>query len=765
MPRCNICRIAFASEKELAEHDTSHHGLGASALRPPSHSCEICQITFASDIELSLHEMQDHGPEASALRPPTIYEQLELTPPRKRTKYNLTVSQCCKEFYLSNDNFERRANAGDETVKLWEIPRAASPTASVSEIVPQLLQVGVNDIEESQQFNRSPVSGPRFVHDRYTQQDAVMGDPYCLHELDFTKQEAEFSFRGCCQTEAEIEKKLRKFCDLSAQSPREYLTTLQVDGIMGDPYCLHEFEFTESEAEFSFRRYCLTETEIEEKMQKFRELALTTPVVAPASLELPQEIPNDVMEAGSELIDAAIRNFQVGGGVVNNNSALDEWEEEWSDNEMDADSESERTDESQEITDEEVVEAEENFIIENANEQFDAMLERHHNAIFNTPPESAKRRYINYDFRRMPLPREELYRRLVRVLAEGNIFQLNVAEAYLLENINTHELKYYHANPENTSIIPHAMTIRSIEDLNRFLDIVYDLGILEGTRNPTVDRPDTIWRLIMIPNVLFIITKTKFLIGNAAGIPEDLLSLRSLVSFTHNSKGKRYTDNLCLFRCIAAHQRDRFDDKKRKNKYRNIERETHALARKYGIDPKAYPGVEIQDLGKAEQIFNVAINVYSMSSERKLGVVRISSVSKPKGGTVKLLLINDHFCYITNLPALSSTHACSKCKALFDRRDSCVRHEKVCERINSKPRVTYPGGVYKPLRNVFELLEPFNIKVPDELRFTKDFAVFDIESLLSKLPTTGKTTEKTTEHQIVSVSVASTTSKFKATSA
>ncbi|XP_078487879.1 uncharacterized protein LOC113475493 [Ciona intestinalis] len=311
-----------------------------------------------------------------------------------------------------------------------------------------------------------------------------------------TETEAEYNFRRLGLSESEVEDKMRTFRKLSSPAPHQYNATQQVNDIMQDPFCLHAFQLSESEAMFHLRELGLSETEIEDKMCTFREL--------------PPHQSNNILLSPRP-------NIQVGRGVGNNEPLHQSKEIRAGENE-----------------------AGEDYILENNDGRFNKFLERNHNAIFREPLGNRRQTFLNYNFRQMPINRDSLYIRLFQILAEGYVFRINLAEAYVLEHDERLELRYFYACPGNTSIIPEAATIRSIEDLDRFLDLIYGLGLLEGTRNPPVERPDTKWRMIMITNVMFIITRTDFLIGYSGGVPKELLTLRSLVSFAHNAKGKTY---------------------------------------------------------------------------------------------------------------------------------------------------------------------------------------------------------------------------------
>ena len=87
------------------------------------------------------------------------------------------------------------------------------------------------------------------------------------------------------------------------------------------------------------------------------------------------------------------------------------------------------------------------------------------------------------------------------------------------------------------------------------------------------------------------------------------------------------------------------------------------------------------------------------------------------------------------------------CGAWFGIASICKRHEQCCER---GPKYKYIGGPFRAPQNVFQKLESFWICIPEDLRWNRYRATFDLESYFEK------SDRGTSRHIPMSASVAST---------
>ena len=68
-------------------------------------------------------------------------------------------------------------------------------------------------------------------------------------------------------------------------------------------------------------------------------------------------------------------------------------------------------------------------------------------------------------------------------------------------------------------------------------------------------RPDTKWIPVRLTNIVYEIYNTSYPLGLTKGLPRFITKSKSIISFEkHPETRKLYTDDLCLFRCLAYHK-------------------------------------------------------------------------------------------------------------------------------------------------------------------------------------------------------------------
>ena len=97
-----------------------------------------------------------------------------------------------------------------------------------------------------------------------------------------------------------------------------------------------------------------------------------------------------------------------------------------------------------------------------------------------------------------------------------------------------------------------------------------------------------------------------------------------------------------------------------------------------------------------------------------------------------------------------------RCDASFRKAYRLQRHERSCE---DKVKRVYHGGVHNPSQTIFEKIEEQDNAIPPELKYSLYRATFNIEVYYlahgTNLPEKQEKLEYTTEHQLLSISVAS----------
>ena len=87
---------------------------------------------------------------------------------------------------------------------------------------------------------------------------------------------------------------------------------------------------------------------------------------------------------------------------------------------------------------------------------------------------------------------------------QASAFKINLSFGFMLRNIDTGELRYYHPSQNNARFFDVPHLIRNEENLERFLDDLSRHDMLEYIRQ---QRPDTKWIVHLLTNVTFYVNK------------------------------------------------------------------------------------------------------------------------------------------------------------------------------------------------------------------------------------------------------------------
>ena len=341
---------------------------------------------------------------------------------------------------------------------------------------------------------------------------------------------------------------------------------------------------------------------------------------------------------------------------------------------------------------------------------------------------------------------------------QTSAFKLNLSFGFLLRNSETGEVRYYYPS-QNGFVFQEPLLIANHEDLENLLKKVADTDWLEYIRK---QKPNSKWRVSLTCCVgVYIYKLPEMPIGRGGFfLPSFIVENRGVDGLEKNHQtGKPYQDHLCYFRCLARHKG--FDLK-------NLERKTKALKAQYfqtltDNEVKGFEGITFNDLHRLDQIFGIHTYVYALELPTpgcKHPVARLvhrprKILSKAESkSAMKLNLYGNHFSYIKNMSSYTKSYECGRCTKIFKRPFDLQRHEVKCD---ARVKFVYPGGLYTPPKSIYDKLEEEGIKVPEDMKFSKYFATFDIEVYYPKsntLPTKRPKLEFTAEHRLLSVSVA-----------
>ena len=259
---------------------------------------------------------------------------------------------------------------------------------------------------------------------------------------------------------------------------------------------------------------------------------------------------------------------------------------------------------------------------------------------------------------------KELYRWLLQIFcAQESAFKIALGFGFVLHNPLSRQFKYFYVS-DNNYLFDRAYTIASRKDLENFMKKIIALDL---PTNCYLAKPSSGWVLCGITNVQAKIIKLPGTLIGGGDLPPYLHNSKSIVGFTTNAQtGEKYTDELCVFRCIAKHQGASKKGLEILTKFL-----LHEFEKFRGKEFKN--GVTIYDIPLLEICFKFPINVYTLNEYKSVDTIYISPL---KGAALYLNLYEKHFSYISNLPAYSKNYKCSDCDRPFTQSGNLQQHIK-----------------------------------------------------------------------------------------
>ena len=119
---------------------------------------------------------------------------------------------------------------------------------------------------------------------------------------------------------------------------------------------------------------------------------------------------------------------------------------------------------------------------------------------------------------------------------QKNCFKIIYSLAYILRNIETDELRYFHASYNNHLMLETALLISNRQELLDFLNSMAEESFIEN-----IIRPDTKWKIIQISNITFYVNHLQDArLGAPIPLPDFIMNNRGLANVSAE-------DNLCFF--------------------------------------------------------------------------------------------------------------------------------------------------------------------------------------------------------------------------
>ena len=335
---------------------------------------------------------------------------------------------------------------------------------------------------------------------------------------------------------------------------------------------------------------------------------------------------------------------------------------------------------------------------------------------------------------------------------QSSSFKFNMAFGLILRNEEDEEFKYF-IPYTNATIFPSNLVMSAKKDLLKISTKLQNMDISDYIRK---QRPSTKWRVAMVTNVLCYVYSTGFPLGSGK-LPEYIVNSHVIKGLECHRNGKLYKDNLCAFRCLAAHRKQKEETV--------IPQYYHQWAEYFALhcgkaipdDRGAYEGVNLNDMHHFENCFSLQVTVAELKVNGNVIVRHHSSTDFDE--KMYLNVYDQHLSYITNFSAYAQKFECPSCNRMFKLMWDVKRHLRVCSTLT---KYKYPGGHHKAPEDIFSQLEEYGINVSMDERFFPWFGVYDFEAILkkNKQQNSDKLTW-TTEHVPISVSICSNVPEFK----
>ena len=304
---------------------------------------------------------------------------------------------------------------------------------------------------------------------------------------------------------------------------------------------------------------------------------------------------------------------------------------------------------------------------------------------------------------------------------QKNAYKLNLSFGFILQQIETKELRYYYPQ-ENDQAFKLPAVVTSERDLTPLINRISNIDVINHIAQ---ERPTTKWVVFKLCNVRYSLFNQNYTLGAGHIFPEFIKSNKYIETLDYESKtgAPLVDDNTCVFRCIARH----LNGDRKKGITKKAKLLLERWLRHKNLPLSEFTGVQIAEMGDVEKLFDISIHVYELKQDSHLSFLHKPLKKRPT--SMNVLDWNGHMCYISQLSKLRC-FKCRNCEKLFKKASRLKLHEKRC---TDGKALTFNGKYYRKALSIFEKLENFGICVPEEHRYCKYFAVFDFEAILKKL--------------------------------
>ena len=230
-----------------------------------------------------------------------------------------------------------------------------------------------------------------------------------------------------------------------------------------------------------------------------------------------------------------------------------------------------------------------------------------------------------------------------------------------------------------------------------------------------INRPDSKWKIVDIPNITFYVNHIK---DAPLGAP---IFHPTYIKNNHGLRNVSAGDHLCFFHCLAVHRGA--DPHWCKQPAKNLFR---AYCTRFGVVPKHFAGIQLFNFIHLKDFFELNLIAYELDGKVAKLVQRSREFYKE---IMRLNVYKNHLSVIVNFERYCGVYQCINCEKLWNDISHYYRHTKSC---TTTVREIFPGGIHKNPATIFEKLEKIGIVVPHCDRHFFFFACYDFEAYFSK---------------------------------
>lgn len=129
--------------------------------------------------------------------------------------------------------------------------------------------------------------------------------------------------------------------------------------------------------------------------------------------------------------------------------------------------------------------------------------------------------------------------------------KISVSPGFIVRNRDSGTLTYFHSSTNNHQLFDSPRLCRTEQDVRNLISDIQTMDLNEVVR---LWRPSTNYDVVDITNLTFYINKLVPYgkIGSPTTVPPHVKHSKSVLTMERDANNKTYTDNLCVFRCIAV---------------------------------------------------------------------------------------------------------------------------------------------------------------------------------------------------------------------